>query len=1027
MPSGDMTTASLRTDRFSTSRLFARTLAIGLVALCLWTAWTYPTAAVPLTVGLAAYAAVLLLQPAAWMFVLPAALPVLELSYWSGRLFFTEFDLLVLVTLASGLWHGGRWLAQIDRGTRRVAMVLLLSHAVITLHGLLPLYAPAPGAWDDYFASTNALREFRGLLWALLLWPMLGAARARGDDIQRWFAAGMVAGLVAAVASIVWERGLFTGLFDFSDPYRISGWFISMHTGGAAIDAFLAMTVPFALAPLFLWRNPLLRTTTLVLAAGGLYAFYVTYSRANYPALIAMLLVLVLGLSLAATRDRRRPPRARPLLPLMASFGAVATILLLLAISLGPNIENRFATSSRDMQTRLEHWSDVIDTAQVDPAANWIGRGKGRFAHDYYWQRQSQGQHLALALLHREQGETFVRFSPSDAGGTLYLRQRIDRTPSDNYRLELMLRTPPGKGEALLIEFCERHMLAFLAECRWRKVKVPAADGEWRDFTVNVDLRGLGLPRFGPFSRPLEVALMNRGIGSGMDIGAVQLYSVDGQRLLGNPDFTAGWDNWFLSYGDHLRWHIKNVFLHWFYEGGLVLVVIMLGSGIYVLARVGASAAAGDGFGLLSLVAIVGTMAVGLFDSLFDDVRVALLFFTLTGAALIARAPVAAVTTPTIRIPPRLLGRLAGWGSVAAAVLVIAYLVSPGLFRPVEAHLASWAEGRGSFAQRWLVRDYRAAARANLAKTVGDWQPGPDRGLAAWEIRIGERTFARLNDASRALQPGDTLEIGPGVYREPLVIRADGVHVSGSGHVVIERTQAEGKAAIITRGDGIVIENIECRRIRVRDGNGACVRHEGRDLTLRQVYFHDAQAALLTGGDPGLVRIVDSRFSEVGWRGRAHGIVVGGGELQIENSQVVAAKSWAHAIQSHARTTRIANSLIGSLGSNDSRLIDLPRGGVLEIRDSILQHGPVSANSEAIGFAQSERLHREQQIVLTGNRVVLERDGPDRLFEFGDHVPAMTLSGNLLINTEPFDDGGDNRYHDDRESAALPAFPRLPR
>jgi hypothetical protein len=701
-------------------------------------------------------------------------------------------------------------------------------------------------------------------------------------------------------------------------------------------------------------------------------------------------------------------------------------ILVLLALSLGPNIESRFATSSKDMQTRLQHWSDVIDTAQEDPVGNWIGRGKGRFAHDYYWHRQAQGEHLALALLHREDDDGFVRFSASDRGGTLYLRQRFNRTPTDQYRLTLQLRTPPGKKEALLIEFCERHMLAFLAECRWRKVNVPAADGEWRDFAVGIDLDGLGLPHFGPFSRPLDVALMNRGIGSGMDIGAAQLYSADGQALLGNPDFSAGWDNWFLSYGDHLRWHVKSVFVHWFYEGGLVLLAIMLGTGIYVLIRIGASTAAGDSFGLLSLVAIVGTMAVGLFDSLFDDVRVALLFFTLTGATLIARPSAATVAAPMIRFPPGLIRKLAALGAISALVLTIAYLVSPGLFRPLEAHVSAWAEGRGSFAQRWLVKDYREATQANLAATVGDWQPGPERGLGLGEIRIGERRFAGFADAARALQAGDTLEIGPGVYREPLVIFADGVRVSGSGHVVIERTQAEGKAAIITKGDDIVIEHIECRHIRVRDGNGACVRHEGRNLTLRQVFFHDVQSALLTGSDPGLVRIVDSRFSEMGWRGRAHGIIVGGGELRIENSQIVAARSWAHAIHSRARSTLITNSLVASLGSNDSRLIDLPRGGVLEIRDSILQHGPVSANTEAIGFAQSGNLHDRQHIALTGNTVVLERDGPDRLFDFGNRVAEMKLSGNLLINTERFDDDN-NRYYDDRESAGLPPFPQLPR
>jgi hypothetical protein len=45
----------------------------------------------------------------------------------------------------------------------------------------------------------------------------------------------------------------------------------------------------------------------------------------------------------------------------------------------------------------------------------------------------------------------------------------------------------------------------------------------------------------------------------------------------------------------------------------LVLLVIMLGTGLYVLVRVGTKVLDGDSFALLSLVAIVGTMAVGLF------------------------------------------------------------------------------------------------------------------------------------------------------------------------------------------------------------------------------------------------------------------------------------------------------------------------------------------------------------------------------------------------------------------------------
>lgn len=43
----------------------------------------------------------------AWLLVVPALLPLLYLAPWSGRVFFDEFDLLLLCSLAAALWHGG--------------------------------------------------------------------------------------------------------------------------------------------------------------------------------------------------------------------------------------------------------------------------------------------------------------------------------------------------------------------------------------------------------------------------------------------------------------------------------------------------------------------------------------------------------------------------------------------------------------------------------------------------------------------------------------------------------------------------------------------------------------------------------------------------------------------------------------------------------------------------------------------------------------------------------------------------------
>ena len=48
-----------------------------------------------------------------------------------------------------------------------------------------------------------------------------------------------------AALTVVWERYAFTGLLNFSSDYRATGMFWEMHVGGAALDGYLALGVPF--------------------------------------------------------------------------------------------------------------------------------------------------------------------------------------------------------------------------------------------------------------------------------------------------------------------------------------------------------------------------------------------------------------------------------------------------------------------------------------------------------------------------------------------------------------------------------------------------------------------------------------------------------------------------------------------------------------------------------------------------------------------------------------------------------------
>lgn len=306
------------------------------------------------------------------------------------------------------------------------------------------------------------------------------------------------------------------------------------------------------------------------------------------------------------------------------------------------------------------------------------------------------------------------------------------------------------------------------------------------------------------------------------------------------------------------------------------------------------------------------------------------------------------------------------------------------------------------------------------------WQPLPASAQYSSGIRIGQQTFTSLAVASASLNDGDVLHIGPGIYKEPLIITANGVRVIGHGHVVFDGVSAEQKGAILTKGNDTFIRNIECRNVSVPDKNGACVRHEGTNLTLNHVYFHDSEQGVLSGKKSGTLNIENSRFERLGKQGQAHGIYIGAGELNISDSLFLAAQDQGHAIKSRAKVTHIERTILASLSSNDSRLIDLPHGGVLTVRNSVLQQGPLSVNADAIGYGLEGLSYQNNQITFINNTVLLERNGNNRLLHTAEGSPTAEAYDNLIISDTEQSLSGFNLFIETRQEAGLDQYPNIP-
>jgi hypothetical protein len=286
-----------------------------------------------------------------------------------------------------------------------------------------------------------------------------------------------------------------------------------------------------------------------------------------------------------------------------------------------------------------------------------------------------------------------------------------------------------------------------------------------------------------------------------------------------------------------------------------------------------------------------------------------------------------------------------------------------------------------------------------------------------------------LQEAFDAVQPGGTVRIEPGVYKEGATLKEghDGVLIIGAPGVIFDGIAVAGKAAFVIQSNDVTIESIACRNIRVTSRNGACVRMENGNLTLRDVNFSDSENGILTTNQVNKLLIEDSLFENNGKAGRAHGIyVTGGKQLIIRRTRVLNSKDQGHGIKSRTAITLIENSVVASLEGNDSYLIDIPDGGQAIIRNSLLVEGANTENWHLLTFGPESRKYPENSFTLEKNVIITDREGGSTLFNMGDGMPTPITRGNVVVGRITYDWSGNNIFFDSRGDLNWPDAPALP-
>lgn len=618
-----------------------------------------------------------------WLMAVPACLPWLNFSPWSGWLVFEEFDLLLLGVFA-GSYARQAWLARLPpsadvpvlpgrdvsdpvaarNASDLVAAGLLVSLAGIGLlalaRGLIDAGSLSLGWFQGYADPLNSVRVSKSLLFALLTIPLLRDEMASSKERAALrVGLGMVLGLACVVMVALWERLAYPGLFDFATVYRVSALFWEMHMGGGAIDAYLVMATPFVVWALATARRRAAWLASALLAVLTLYACLMTFSRGVY--LTAPLPLLGLGAAAllrriraarhASSRDGRAARRTSGRrLTVLASLGLTVAVLLGLVLDASSFMTNRMANTERVLEARKAHWRHAVGLLST-PTVWWLGIGAGRFPARFD-QAVPDAKFSGRAQVHAESmpaasDRRFVRIEGaaigSNTGGLFALTQRVAPQPDVLYSASMAIRAE--RNTHVVVQLCERHLL-YEWDCQGANLRIQGRPGEWQPYAFELG----GTPFtpsdwFAPRLGMLSIHIVSEG--ATVDFSRVGLMAPGSRELLANGDFSRGLAHWFpAAQYYYLPWHTDSLYLELLVERGLLGLAAFVALMAFVMVRIMMGLSRDPGIPgqareddrvsitIYLAASLGGALLVGVVSSILDVPRVAFLLHFLSFFAL---------------------------------------------------------------------------------------------------------------------------------------------------------------------------------------------------------------------------------------------------------------------------------------------------------------------------------------------------------------------------------------------------------
>jgi len=281
-------------------------------------------------------------------------------------------------------------------------------------------------------------------------------------------------------------------------------------------------------------------------------------------------------------------------------------------------------------------------------------------------------------------------------------------------------------------------------------------------------------------------------------------------------------------------------------------------------------------------------------------------------------------------------------------------------------------------------------------------------GGAAWAgvLSVGPgELYATPCAAIAAAQDGDVIEVDAGTYAgDSCTITANRLTlrgVNGRPKLVAPSPIPNQKGIWVQTGADLTVEGFELTGARLPvDKNGAGIRSQGGNLTIRGCWFHDNDDGILVGPtDPDAgVLIENSEFSGNGaGDGLSHNIYV-----STPTRWLVMRASWSHdvsvghLVKSRARENWLLYNRLTTEQGTTSYEVDLPNGGTSVVAGNLIEQGPNGQNNTLITYGEEgiPATHRDDLYVV--NNTMVNRRGSGLFVWVGNAATPALVRNNIF-------------------------------